>query len=101
MNQKFIYLALTFLSLVLALRLISFHENIQTYPAGSVISFKTQLLDQPEISYRGQQMSLIMPNSQRLYARLELDPLLSYGDYIRIQGKIQYFQAENKIFNAV
>src|SRR3990167_8925044 len=93
MNSKLIFLILASLSLVLILRLAFYFANFKPYVQGETIAFETQVQNQPKISNRGQQISLTMPNSQRVTARLELNPLLSYGDKVKIEGRLDYFEA--------
>lgn len=95
MNSKLIFLILASSSFLLILRLALHFVNFKPYPQGKTITFETQLQNQPKISNRGQQVSLTMPNSQRVTARLVLNPLLSYGDKIKIEGRLNYFEGEN------
>lgn len=95
MNEKLIYFALAFLSVFLLVRIVIFYHGVSNYPAGSVITWQTQLPDQPKLKNGGQQISVYMPNSQRVTVKFGLDPLLSYGDTVNIRGKLQYFQADD------
>ncbi len=95
MNSKLVFLVLAFLSILLAIRLVTYFASINYYADDQVITFETQLQSQPKISARGQRVSLILPNSQRITVLLTLNPLLSYGDKIKIEGKVEYFQVEN------
>lgn len=95
MSPKLIYLVLALLSVILAIRLTNHLLSVKKYPPGTSITFETQVLAQPKISSRGQQVSLSLPNSQRVSVRMSLNPLLSYGDRVKIEGKVEYFEAEN------
>lgn len=92
---KLILIALGFLSIILALRVGLFLLNVKPYSEGQVVTFQTALENQPKITSRGQQISLNMPNSQRVIILLGLDPSLNYGDKIKIEGKIKYFTGSN------
>lgn len=93
MNTKLIFLALASLSLVLLIRLTLYFANYQAYPENKLITFKTSVTSLPKISSRGQRVSLTLPNSQRISVQFPLDPLLSYADKVKVQGKVQYFKA--------
>ncbi|EKD86703.1 MAG: hypothetical protein ACD_37C00183G0002 [uncultured bacterium] len=95
MSPKLIYLVLALLSVILAIRLANHLLSVKKYPPGTSITFETQVLAQPKISSRGQQVSLSLPNSQRVSVRMSLNPLLSYGDRVKIEGKVEYFEAED------
>ncbi len=95
MHSKLIFLALASLSLVLILRLALFFANFKPYPEGQIVSFETRVASQPKISSRGQQVSLNLPNSQRVSVRFALVPEISYGDTLKVEGKIKYFEADN------
>lgn len=95
MNSKLIFSVLALLSGVLALRLVSHYLSVKPYSPGINITFETQVLSHPKISNRGQQTSLNFPNSQRVSVRFPLNPLISYGDKIKAEGKIEYFEAKN------
>lgn len=95
MNSKLILIALAFLSIILALRVGLFLANIKPYSEGQVLTFQTTLENQPKITVRGAQVTLNLPNSQRVIVFLSLDPSLNYGDKIKIEGRIKYFKASN------
>ena len=95
MNSKLIFLALASLSLILLLRLAFFFANFKPYPEGQMISFETRVSSQPKVSSRGQQVTLNLPNSQRVSVRLALIPEVGYGDQLKIEGRVKYFEAEN------
>jgi len=95
MNPKITALILLALSFVLILRLAIHFQNIQMIPHGSEVVFEGKILNQPKVSIRGQQASLTLPNSQRITVRFLLDPILRYGDRVKISGKVEYFEAEN------
>lgn len=95
MNSKLIFLALASLSLVLILRLAVFFANFKPYSEGQIVSFEARVTSQPKVSSRGQQISLSLPNSQRVSIRFALVPEISYGDVLRIEGKIKYFEVDN------
>ena len=95
MSPKITALILLVLSFVLILRLVIHFQNIQVLPQGAEIAFEGKILNQPKISVRGQQTSLILPNSQRVTVRFPLDPILRYGDRVKVRGKIEYFESEN------
>lgn len=95
MNLKLIFLALGLLSLVLLFRLTLYFANYQPYPENKSITFEVNVASSPKISSHGQRVSLIMPNSQRLTVQFSLHPKLSYGDKIKLEGKVSYFEAEN------
>lgn len=95
MNSKLIFLALASLSLILALRLALFFANFENYPEGTSISFETRVQSQPKVSSRGQQLILNLPNSQRASVRLGLNPEVLYGDRLKIEGMLKYFEADN------
>ncbi len=95
MNPKLIFLALASLSLILLLRLVFYFANFQPYPEGQSISFETKVSSQPKVSSRGQQVNLVMPNSQRVLVRFVLIPEIQYGDRLKVEGKLKYFEAEN------
>ncbi len=95
MNSRLIIIALALLSLALVLRLFVFFANLKDYPQGFQISFESNVSSQVKESIRGQQVSLYMPNSQLVVVNFPLSPVISYGDKLRIEGKINYFQAKN------
>ncbi len=95
MNSKLALFILGILSILLVLRLISFYIMIPPISEDSKITFEAQVLNQPKISSRGQLVSLTLPNSQRVTTRLALRPLISYGDKIKLEGKLEYFEAQN------
>lgn len=95
MSTKLLYLILGFLLLLLPLRLGSFYKNMRTFPGGTKITFETDLLNQPKISSKGQRVSLTLPNSQRAAVSLSLTPPVSYGDRIKVEGKLEYFETQN------
>ncbi len=95
MNSKLIFLVLASLSVILLLRLSLFFANFKSYPEGKIISFETRVNSQPKVSSRGQQVFLILPNSQRVSVRFSLVPEISYGDKLNIKGRLKYFEAEN------
>ncbi len=95
MNSKLIFLALASLSLVLILRLAIFSANFTPYPEGQIVSFETRVTSQPKISSRGQQVNLNLPNSQRVSVRFALIPEITYGDTLKVEGKIKYFEVDN------
>ena len=95
MDTKLISLVLASLSLLLLLRLGFYFANLEPYVEGQTIAFETQVQNQPKISNKGQQASLNMPNSQRVSVRLDLNPAVSYGDKLKLEGKLHYFTAEN------
>lgn len=95
MNPRLIFLTLALLSIVLILRLVVYFANFKPYPEGEVISFETRVSNQPKVSSRGQQFSLNLPNSQRVSVRFPLNPEVLYGDKLKIEGRIKYFEAEN------
>lgn len=95
MSPKLILSILGLLSIILILRLFFHISNIKEYMSEDVITFETRVLNQPHISGRGQKVSLNLPNSQRVSVIFELDPLLSYGDKVKVEGVISYFEASN------
>jgi len=95
MSPKIIFLTLIILSIVFVIRASLHFSSIESYPEGSLIAFEGKILNQPRISSRGQQASLTLPNSQRVSIRFSLEPLLKYGDRVKIAGNIEYFEAEN------
>ncbi len=95
MNSKLIFSVLALLSIILTIRLAIHFLSVTPYPEGKNITFETQVLTQPKISSRGAQVSLNLPNSQRVTVRFVLSPLISYGDKIKLEGKIEYFEAKN------
>ncbi|MBI2621020.1 MAG: ComEC/Rec2 family competence protein [Candidatus Levybacteria bacterium] len=94
MNRKAILLFLFLLSIILIIRFIFYFSTTKPYPEGKNIAFETQVQTQPKISLRGQQISLTLPNSQRAIVFFELNPPLSYGDRIALEGKIDYFTSQ-------
>lgn len=95
MNPKLIFVVLASLSLVLFLRLTVYFANYQPYPEGQSISFETRVNSQPKVSSRGQQVNLNLPNSQRVSIRFVLNPEIQYGDRLRVEGRLKYFEADN------
>ena len=95
MSSKLIFSVLALLSIILFIRLAIHFLSVRSYPEGKNITFETQVLTQPKISSRGAQVSLSLPNSQRVIVRFVLSPLISYGDKIKLEGKIEYFKAKN------
>lgn len=95
MNSKLIYFVLASLSVVLFLRLSLFIANFKPYPEGKIISFEARVNSQPKVSSRGQQVSLTLPNSQRVSVRFPLVPEIKYGDRLNVEGRLKYFEAEN------
>jgi len=95
MNSKLILLVLVLLSVILAFRLILYFANSESYLQGQLLTFETTIQSQPKSSSRSQRVSLILPNSQRAVVQFPLKPILSYGDRLRLEGKIQYFKAQN------
>lgn len=94
MNQKLIYSALILAGFVVLLRIFTFYAGIEKYPPGSVITWQTRVFDQPRLKTGGQQVSVSMPNSQRILVKFKLIPVVSYGDEILIRGKVDYFELE-------
>src|SRR5689334_10817624 len=92
MSAKTIYLILVLLSVVLVIRIVTFYRGVVNYPSGAFITWQTQLLDQPKLKTGGQQITLSMPNSQRVVVKFQFIPLLSYGDKVQIAGKVEYFK---------
>lgn len=95
MNTKLIFFILSFLSLILVIRISLYFVNYQPYPENELITFETSVSSSPKISSRGQRVSLTLPNSQRISVQFPLDPLLSYGDKVKVEGTIRYFRTEN------
>ncbi|MBI4097828.1 MAG: ComEC/Rec2 family competence protein [Candidatus Levybacteria bacterium] len=95
MNAKLIFLALGFLSLLLLIRLSLYFGSYQNYPENKLITFEASVGSLPKISPSGQRVSLDLPNSQRITVQFPLDPLLSYADKVKIQGRVGYFKADN------
>lgn len=95
MSPKLIYSVLALLILILAVRMADFLLGYNPLPLGSNITFETQVLTQPKLSSTGQRVSLIMPNSQRVSVLFSLDPVISYGDIVKLEGNLEYFEAEN------
>jgi competence protein ComEC len=95
MNGKLIFFSLAFLCVLLAVRIAVFYHSVSDYPPGTVITWQTQLPDQPKLKKGGQQITIYMPNSQRVTVKFGLNPLLSYGDTVNIRGKLRYFRADD------
>jgi competence protein ComEC len=95
MNFKVLLLILASLSLILAFRLITFIANYEPYPEGKHISFESSLSASPKISIKGQKFSLIMPNAQRVSITIDHKVPLSYGDRIKVDGRVEYFNTED------
>lgn len=95
MNQKVIYIIIGVLSSILIFRIFLFYQNIHDYPAGSVVTWQTRVSANPKLKSGGQQVTLTMPNYQRVVVKFKLIPPISYADTINVQGKLDYFVAEN------
>ena len=95
MSAKLIFFILASLSILLVFRLAFFFANFKLYPQGHYITFETQVQNQPKISARGQQVILTMPNSQRAVVLFSLTPPILYGDRLKIEGQINYFEADS------
>lgn len=95
MNPKIIYLALAFLTGILLVRIIIFYNSVEKYSAGQIISWQTQVTAQPKLKIRGQQVTISMPNYQRVTVNFKLMPTISYGDSLAVRGTLDYFEAED------
>lgn len=95
MSSRIIFIILGFLTLILIFRIFSFYDGVYDYPQGSMISWQTRVLSQPKLKPNGQQVTLSMPNKQRVVVRFSLMSLLNYGDTVNIRGEVDYFIAEN------
>lgn len=95
MNAKLIYLILAFLFTVLLIRIFAFYQGVHDFREGEVITWQTQVLNQPKLKANGQQVTLNMPNHQRVIVKFKLIPQLFYGDKINIQGQLEYFTVQN------
>lgn len=95
MMSRLNILILGSLALILFVRLISFSLGVEKYKSGTIITWETQLLTEPKLSTRGQKFSVFMPNSERVSVTTKLLPVFTYGDKLRIKGKVQYFEAES------
>lgn len=95
MNSRLIYFTIFVLGLVLAFRLFYFYDSIYKIPLGKEITFQTKLSNQPKLKPNGQQVSVMLPNSQRVLVLFSFDPVLTYGDKVNIKGTVDYFEAEN------
>lgn len=92
MNLKLIYLILALLSVILFIRIFDFYSSVKNYPPGQIVSWQTKALTQPKLNVRGQQLSLYMPNSQRVLISMRLIPQINYGDNLLIEGKVEYIK---------
>lgn len=92
MNPKIIYIILAFLSFTLLVRVIGFYSSVEKYPEGKVITWQTRVSSEPKLKPRGQQVTLSMPNSQRVTVNLKLIPQVSYADQIALSGKLDYIE---------
>lgn len=95
MSQRAIYAVLALLSLILLIRIFSFYDRVYDYPKDSIVTWQTNVTSQPKLKPNGQQITLSMPNHQRVVVRFGFMPLLNYGDTVNIKGEIDYFVAEN------
>jgi len=78
------------LFILLFLRIVLFYSSVEKYTPGQIISWQTKALTQTKLSVQGQQLSLSMPNSQRVLLNLKLMPQASHGDTLMIKGKVEY-----------
>ncbi len=91
MNSRVIFLALVFLLVILVVRIISFYDGVSDYPQGSQVTWQTRVLAQPKLKPNGQQVTLNMPNHQRVVVRFGLLPQIGYGDTVNVRGEVDYF----------
>jgi len=95
MSQKVIYIIIGVLSSILLFRIFLFYQNIHDYESGSVVTWQTRVSASPKLKVNGQQVTLTMPNYQRVVVKFKIIPVISYADTINVRGKIDYFIAEN------
>jgi len=94
MSPRLVLIILFILFLILTIRIFSFYKSVYEYPEGSVIAWQTKVMTAPKLKMNGQQVTLNMPNHQRVIVRFGLNPLLSYGDRINLKGEVSYFTTE-------
>lgn len=93
--MKLALTVLGFLSVILVIRVGLFLNSVVPYKESEVVTFQTILENQPKKTARGQQVTLNLPNSERVIVLFGLDPTLSYGDTVKVEGKIKYFTPSN------
>jgi hypothetical protein len=93
MSGKLIFFILALLSFLLLLRFINFYSGVREYPEDTIVTWQTRVTANPKLKINGQQVSLFLPNSQRVLVRFSLLPQLSYGDRINVRGEVEYFTA--------
>lgn len=95
MNPKLIYIFIALLAFLLVIRVAVYFFTVENYSEGKNISFEARISGNPDLSGRGQRVSLIMPNNQRISTLFSHMPIISYGDVVRVEGRVEYFVADN------
>ena len=70
-------------------RLFLFFAHPPTYRDGQVISLQVQLMQEPQLSNKGQQFAIQTPDNQAIYVKTSAVPVYHYGDTLAIQGSLQ------------
>lgn len=95
MTSKTLLLAFLILLFAIILRFFTFFTNQTYYAPGTFLTFETTLVSNPKISNKGQSVSIVLPNNDRAAATLAIFPELSYGDHVKISGKVTFFTSTN------
>lgn len=95
--SKKIFVFVSILSVLLALRIFVFFQTNKTYKDNQEISFSTNVLSEPKVYKNYQSFSVSAPNGEVVYIRTDVYPIIHYQDNISISGSLENRLLNNKI----
>lgn len=87
------------LLIFLVLRFNFFYSQHQQYKNGQKVDIETRLTEEPQIKFGKQQFRIKTNFGERLTITTGLDPVLQYGDRIKVSGTISQREYKGHIFS--
>lgn len=85
------------------LRFYTFYQDFPSYKNGQLIEFTTLLLKEPKLNGNYQQITATLNHGEKVYINSSRYPKFSYGQRLKISGKIKQVQNSNsniKVLNS-
>src|SRR5438105_4024093 len=88
MSTKALFFFFLTITAILAFRVLIYFSTIHHFTPGDAISIETTLFSDPKEAFGGQNFSLKLPDGQTAFVTAKLPMPLSYGDEIKLEGRL-------------
>nr|MBI5455992.1 ComEC/Rec2 family competence protein [Candidatus Levybacteria bacterium] len=88
--KKSLFIFISFLIVILGIRLFIFYSTKPEYKEGDKISFSSRILSEPNVYKNYQSFWLELPNTDRVFVKTEIYPEYYFQDEINLFGTLKF-----------